>query len=257
MSLVKTREPSPCLPLSVTEGIARAPGSGFIGAMNSIGAVERFMPVEYKTESLRQVFVAAAVVWIIIAAATLIAAAVLYTLTRQELKKAVRIRENIFESDMLLSPVLVGVIHPKIILPASLDPDSEEGRLILAHESVHKGRLDNIWRMLGICITCLHWFNPFAWIMLKAFLADMELSCDEQVIRKMGKDERKAYAATLLNFAEGSRVLVSTAFSRSIVKVRVVNVLNYRKLTLIGAAASALFLLAIAIVLMTNPQLRS
>jgi len=72
----------------------------------------------------------------------------------------------------------------------------------------------------------------------------------------MGKDERKAYAETLMKYAESSRMLVSTAFGRSGVKVRVVNVLNYRKLTLIGAAASALFLLAIALALVTNPQLR-
>jgi beta-lactamase regulating signal transducer with metallopeptidase domain len=241
---------------TITQSMERAPDSGFWGAMNSIGAAERYVPVEYKTESLRQIFTTAAVAWIIVACAALIAAVVLYSLTRQELKKAVRIRDNIFRSDMLLSPVLVGLFHPKIILPASLDPDSDEGRLILAHENVHKSRLDNLWRMIGIFVACLHWFNPFAWIMLKAFFTDMELSCDESVIRKLGGEERKVYAASLLNFAEENRVLVSTAFGRSGVRVRVVNVLNYKKLTLIGAAASALFLLAVALVLVTNPQLR-
>ena len=84
----------------------------------------------------------------------------------------------------------------------------------------------------------------------------MELSCDEAVIRKYGPEERKTYAGTLLRFAEDKRMFVSTAFGRSGVKVRIVNVLNYRKLSLIGAVASALFLLVVAVVLISNPQLQ-
>jgi beta-lactamase regulating signal transducer with metallopeptidase domain len=84
----------------------------------------------------------------------------------------------------------------------------------------------------------------------------MELSCDEAVIRKHSEDERKAYAGALLRFAEDKGMFVSTAFGRGRVKVRIVNVLNYKRLTLIGAMTSALFLLTVAVVLATNPQLR-
>ena len=237
--------------------LAAAPTDpGMWSMMNSIGAAKQYVPVEYKTESLRQVFATGAVIWAIIAAAALITAAVLYSLTRRELNQAIRIRDNLFRSDMLLSPVLTGLIHPRIILPASLDPDSEDGKMILAHENTHKARLDNLWRLLGICITCLHWFNPFAWIALKSFLTDMELSCDEAVIRKYGIEKRKAYAGALLRFAEKDRILVSAAFGRSGVKVRMVNILNYKRLTLLGIAVSSLFLFAVAAVLITNPQLR-
>jgi len=241
---------------TVTQGMAPIPGSNLFWAMNTIGAADQYMPVEYKTESLRRVFTTASVVWAIVAAAMLLCAIVLYMMTRKELKKAVHIRDNLYRSEMVISPVLTGLIHPKIILPASLDPDSAEGRMILAHENIHRRRLDNVWRLLGICITCLHWFNPFAWIMLKAFFTDMELSCDEAVIRKLNHEERRAYAGALLQFAEDKRLLVSTAFGRSGVKVRIVNVLNYRRLTLLGALASSLLLLIIALVLITNPQLR-
>ena len=230
-------------------------GTG-LAAMNTVGAAERVAPMTYKTESLRQVFLAASVVWAIIAVAMLLTAGVLYLLTRRDLKKAVHIRGNLYRSDMLLSPVLTGIFRPRILLPASLDPRSAEGRMVLAHESVHRRRLDNLWRLLGICIACLHWFNPFAWIMLKAFFTDMELSCDETLIKKYNAEERKAYASALLNFAEDKRLLVATAFGRSGVKVRVVNILNYKRLTVIGAAASILFLLVVAAVLITNPQLR-
>ena len=241
---------------TVTQGFEHIPGSGELAAMNMVGAAEQYMPVEYKTESLRQVFSTASIIWAVVAAAMILAAFALYVMTRNELKKAVHIKENIYRSDMTLSPVLLGLFRPKIILPASLDTESEECRMILTHENVHKRRLDNLWRLLVICITCIHWFNPLAWIMLKTFLIDMELSCDETVIRKFGAEERKSYAGTLLNFAEDKRMFVSTAFGRSGVRVRVVNVLSYKRLSLIGAVASFVFLLVIAVVLVSNPQLQ-
>jgi hypothetical protein len=85
----------------------------------------------------------------------------------------------------------------------------------------------------------------------------MELSCDEAVLRKgrYGREERKAYALTLLRFAEEKRLLISTAFGGARIKVRVANVLNYKRLTVIGAAASAAFILTVALVLLTNPAL--
>ena len=232
-------------------------GSGQDGmwAMNMIGAAEQYAPFEYKTESLRQVFQTVSVVWFAIAAAAIIIAVILYTLTRKDLAGAVLIKENLYRSDMLLSPMLTGFFRPKIILPDSLDPDSAEGLMVLAHENVHKRRLDNLWKLLAICITCIHWFNPFAWIMLKSFFADMELSCDEAVIRKYNAKQRKDYAESLLRFAEDKRLLVSTAFGQSGVKQRIVNVLNFKKLTLAGAVVSSLFLLAMALILITNPQM--
>jgi len=160
---------------TITRGTVPMPESSGLWAMNMVGAADEYAPVEYKTESLRQVFTAASVVWAIFAAAALIAVIILYTLTWKELKKAVRVKDNLYRSHMLLSPVLTGLIRPRIILPVSFDPDSPEGKMVLAHEKVHESRLDNLWRLIGICITCLHWFNPFAWIMLRSFFTDMEI----------------------------------------------------------------------------------
>lgn len=232
------------------------PDSFKISVMNSIGAAEQYAPIEYKTETLRQVFTTGAVIWAIIAAVTLITAVTLYMLTRKELNNAIHIKDNIYRSDMLLSPILAGWVKPRIILPVSLDPDSEEGVMILAHENTHKRRFDNLWRLFGIGIACLHWFNPLVWVMLKAFFTDMELSCDEKVIRKMSANQRNSYAEALLRFAENQRMSLSTAFGQSGVKVRIVNVLSYKKLTAIGTAVSSFFLLIIVIALITNPQLR-
>lgn len=241
----------------ITHGSVSIP-SDRLAVMNMIGAAESYTPIEYKTESLRQIFAIGSVVWSIIAVAALLSACILYTLTLRELKNSVLIKDNIYCSDMLLSPLLMGVFRPKIIFPPGLDPDSPEGAMILAHENVHRRRLDNLWRTIAVGIVCLHWFNPLVWVMLKAYFNDMELSCDESVIGQSGycDHERKAYASTLLHFAEDKKFLISSAFGHSGVKVRIMNVLNYKRMTVIGAAASTVFLLVVTLVLITNPALR-
>jgi beta-lactamase regulating signal transducer with metallopeptidase domain len=242
---------------TITKSVSAAPGPEKWAAMNMLGAAQRFMPIEYKSESFRQFFYTCSILWAIAAAAAILAACILHFLTASELRKAVRIRENLYRSDMLLSPVMTGVLRPRIIFPPGLDPDSPEGVMVLAHENIHRRRLDNLWRTLAIGVVCIHWFNPLAWVMLKAFFADMELSCDEAVIRKnrYGAAERKAYAQTLLRFAEDKRFLISAAFGSSRVKIRIVNVLDYRRLTVMGAVVSFVFLLVLALILLTNPSL--
>ncbi len=243
---------------TIIYGTAPIPDEANLSIMNMIGAADSYTPIEYKTEAWRQVFIISSTVWAIVAAALLLAVCILYALTQKELRRAVIIRDNLYRSDMVLSPVLTGVFRSRIILPEGLDPDSTEGAMILAHENVHRRRLDNLWRALAIGIACVHWFNPLVWIMLKLFFKDMELSCDEAVLLsgRFNSDECRDYAATLLRFAQDKKFLISSAFGRSGVKVRILNVLNYRRMTVIGAVASAAFLLALALVLITNPSLR-
>ena len=243
-TISKTMSPDAALP----------PGSDSLMAVNMVGAVNQYAPIEYKTETLRQVFTIASGIWAAVAVALLLAVCVLYLLSQKELRTAVRIKGNLYSSDLLQSPVLAGLLRPRIILPTSLDPQSTECRMILTHENTHRRRLDNLWRLLALCVTCLHWFNPLVWVMLKLFLTDMELACDETVIRAYTTEERKVYANTLLDFAEGRQLLLSAAFGRSGIRLRIVNVLNYKRLTLLGVAASSLFLLVVALALITNPQ---
>lgn len=238
------------------DSIVTAPQLQDMTMANFIGAVNSYAPVVFKTTALNQIFTAGAVIWLIVSIAALLAMLILYWLTNTEIKKAVLLRDNIYLSDMLLSPVLTGVLRPRIVLPASLDVDSPEAKFAIAHENVHRRRLDNLWRSFGLVIACLHWFNPFVWLMLKCFFADMELSCDEAVVRNYDLKERAAYASALVNFSDDKRFSISAAFGKSGIKVRIINILDYKRFTLIGAAASALFLAAVAVVLITNPQLR-
>ncbi len=239
---------------NVVGGLYALPPPVELYSMNHVGAAQSYQPFSYKTESLRQLFGAAALVWVVVALALLLAAVALHVLTRVELNKATHLRGNRYRSEQLLSPVLVGVFRVKIILPVGLDPDSDEGRMVIAHENVHRRRLDNLWRTLAVVVACLHWFNPLVWIALKAFFTDMELSCDAAVLRE-GRFAAADYAAALLRFAERKRFAVSTGFGGSRVKVRIVNVLHYKRMGVIGGVASAVFLLALTLILLTNPTL--
>jgi beta-lactamase regulating signal transducer with metallopeptidase domain len=249
---------------TVTQGWIMLPGEA--SWMNWMGQADQYIPIEYKTESVRQIFLTGSMVWVIGAAATLLTAGILYALTRRELRGAVPISgeeisgpkmNNLYRSAVVTSPVLVGLLRPRIILPEGLDPTSTQGQMVIAHEQTHQRRGDNLWRLAAIAITCLHWFNPLAWVMLKAFLTDMERSCDEAVIRRYEPKQRKAYAETLLGFAEEKRLLLAPGFGRSAVKVRITSVLDYQRMTIIGAVVSTLFLAALAVALLTNPAFRS
>ena len=235
--------------------IAGPPLQGMTMA-NYIGAVDSYAPAEFKTAALYRLFTTGAVVWLTVSIAALLAMVILYWLTSARFKTALLLRDNIYASDILLSPVLIGVLRPRIILPLPLSVDSPEAGSAIAHENVHRKRCDNLWRLLGFAVVCFHWFNPFAWLMLKYFLDDMELSCDEAVVRHYDLKARKAYASALVSFAGDRGFFVSTAFGKSGIKARIVNILNYKRLTVIGTIASALLLLAVAVILATNPQIR-
>ena len=243
---------------TVTRGAVSAPASVDMVMMNAVGAVESYDPVIYKAVSLRRIFSISSAVWAVVAVCSLFAVCLLYTFTYRELRKAVHVKGIVYSSEMVMSPVLTGVFRPRIILPPGVDPESTEGKIILEHENVHRKRLDNLWRALAVAAACVHWFNPLVWLMLRSFFRDMELSCDETVLKrgKYGSEGSKAYAAALLQFAENRSIFVPSAFGSSGVRVRIVNVLNFKRMTVIGAVASAIFLLAVAFALITNPSFR-
>ena len=212
-------------------------------------AADQYFPVTYKTPLLRTIFYIASIVWIIIAAALLIAMFLVYMLTKSELHDARHFRDRIYISDKVTTPAVYGMIHEKIILPKEYE--SDDLKFILLHEETHIKRKDNLWRMVGIVTACIHWFNPMSWVFLKSFLASMELACDEAVIRKCGERERKAYATTLLNCAESKSVYAS-AFGGAKVRVRIDRILSYRKLSALSVIYLVILSAVIGYVLLTN-----
>ena len=213
------------------------------------GAVS-YQPIVYKSGVLERFFTVASVIWIIVAMAGISSTLILYGLTMSELKKAVNLRDNLYEGAMVSSPTIIGILHPRIILPVGIVHNNLE--YILLHERVHERRRDNLWRMLAILAACLHWFNPLSWVFLKLFLNDCELACDEGVVKRLEPVKRKEYARTLLSYSDADRTIFSSAFGSKKVKLRVMQVLSYRRLTCFSLFSFSLLVISVAVLLLTN-----
>ncbi len=217
---------------------------------NSVQGAMTYRPIIYKNESLEMFFTTASYIWIILSLALILAMLILYGLTMSELKKAVLLRDNLYEGPMVSSPTIVGIIHPRIILPIGMEQSDLE--YVLLHERVHEHRRDNLWRMIAILAACIHWFNPMSWVFLRLFFGDCEMACDEGAVKKLKPRERKDYAQTLLTYADADRTIFSSAFGSKKVKLRVMLVLSYRRLTGFSALCLSLLVVSVVILLLTN-----
>ncbi len=217
---------------------------------NTIQGAATYQPITYKNGAWENFFTVASMIWLLVALAGILAMLILYGLTMSELKKAVLLRDNLYEGAMVSSPTIAGILHPRIILPLGMEDKKLE--YILLHERLHESRRDNLWRMLAILAACIHWFNPLSWVFLKLFLNDCELACDEGVVKKLRLEERKEYARTLLTYADGDRTIFSSAFGSNKVKLRVLQVLSYRRLTWFSALCFGLLTVSVAVLLLTN-----
>ena len=216
---------------------------------NSVMAADTYFPITYKVNILEDIFSAASVIWIIVSLSILLMLAVTYFTTVYEIKDSTHLRDNIYLSEKIVSPAVYGIIKPKIILPVSYkDRDVE---LILLHEKTHIRSLDNLWRIIAFVIVAVHWFNPLSWLFLKGFLADLELSCDERVLTKIGFDRAKDYASSLLESKQGATVFAS-AFGGAKIRTRIENILSFKKLTWLSLTVFIALIGAIFCVLLTN-----
>lgn len=216
---------------------------------NSIRAAESYSPITYKVNILGTVFSVAGMIWIVVSLALLIALTLIYVSTKNAVADSRHLESNIFFSDKVDSPAVYGIIRPKIIIPGSYK--DMELKYIIRHEKTHIKRLDNLWRILGFITASVHWFNPLSWVFLKAFLNDLELSCDEMAVSGYDKEERKEYARTLLT-CSGSKSLLVSAFGGAKVRTRIENVLSYKKMTAFSALGFALLVVVIIFTLITN-----
>ena len=217
--------------------------------MNSVMAADTYFPITYKVNVLENIFGVASVIWIIVLLAILLMLVVTYFTTINEIKDSTHLRDNIYLSEKIVSPAVYGIVKPKIILPASYkDRDID---LVILHEKTHIRSFDNLWRMIVFVIVAVHWFNPLCWLFLKGFLADLELSCDERVLTKLGVDRAKDYASSLLESRQGTTVFAS-AFGGAKIRTRIENILSFKKLTWISLAIFIALISVIFYVLLTN-----
>lgn len=169
------------------------------------------------------------------------------------LKKAVHVEGNLYEAAGLPTPFVSGIVRPRIYMPSNLR--DEERRYVLEHERVHIARKDYLVKALAWGAVCLHWFNPFVWLAFALMESDMEMSCDEAVLRRLGTEVRKDYSRTLLSLSCVKADIggCPLAFGEGKVKNRIRNILSYRRKTFAAAALVAVLLVAVAVGLSLNP----
>lgn len=169
-------------------------------------------------------------------------------------REAVRYRENIYICDAVKSPFILGIIKPGIYLSSALN--EEEMEYIIAHEKAHLRRKDHLWKPFGYLLLCIYWFNPLCWIAYIMLCKDIELACDEKVIKDMSFGDKKEYSRVLLSCASQRR-LVSVcplAFGEVGVKERVKSVLNYKRPAFWITMLAVIVCIIVAICFLTNPE---
>lgn len=188
-----------------------------------------------------------AYVWLIGAVIMMIYGVVSYVLLKHKMRTAVRIEENIYEADNIQSPFVLGIIAPKIYIPLSL-AISERGYIIL-HERTHIRRKDYIIKFAAYFILCLHWFNPLAWVAFLLMGVDMEMSCDERVLKELGGDTKKDYSRLLLSMATDRRIISGSplAFGEGGIKERIKNILNFKKTSRVVIAAAVVLVVVLSV----------
>lgn len=199
-------------------------------AINEV--VNNALPQEHAAlgaDPLEGDFAIGSFVWLLGIAGMAIYSAVSYFLLRRKLVGAVLLRDNIYLADGIGSPFVMGFIRPKIYLPSTLS--EQEQSYIILHEQHHIRRGDHIIKALAFIALCIHWFNPLVWVAFVLSSKDMEMSCDEAVVKKLGEGIRADYSASLLSLATGRRIIAGTplAFGEGDTKSRIKNILNWKK----------------------------
>jgi beta-lactamase regulating signal transducer with metallopeptidase domain len=192
--------------------------------------------------------------WILGIAVLLIYGMVSLRRVNSRLENANCEKDNIYRSDNVETPFVLGLIQPKIYLPSSLS--EREKDYIVLHEQTHIKRVDHVIRFLSYLTLCIHWFNPLVWIAFWFSSKDMEMSCDESVINQLGHSVKKDYSQSLLNLATGRAKLGLTplAFGEGETKGRIKNIINFKQPKFYVVVVATIVLVVAVFGLLANPK---
>lgn len=173
---------------------------------------------------------------------------------RMMTRTAILLRENIYLSDEVNSPFVLGLFRPQIYVSSSMDENKIA--YVVAHEKAHLKRGDQWWKLLGYLVLCIHWMNPLVWVSYVLFCKDLELACDEKVIKNFDSEEKKAYSTALIDCSMQKKMVFSgpVAFGEVGVKERVKKVLSYKKPALWVGVIAVIICGVIAVCFLTSPQ---
>lgn len=204
---------------------------------------------EPETDPLRLL----SLIWLAGMCAMLLYALTAYGRLKQRMAAAVKLRDNIYESDRTASPFVLGILRPRIYLPFGLQ--EPERSLVLAHEQAHILRRDHWWKPLGFLVLSVYWFNPLLWLAYALLCRDIELACDEKVIASLDHDRRADYSQALLSVSVSRRRISACplAFGQCDVKTRIKHVLSYRKPAFWSLSLAVLACILAAVCFLTVP----
>ena len=216
---------------------------------------ESFAPAPMASANPLQIWIPiTAAVWIAGMAIMALYTAVSYLRLRYKVRTATRMYRNVFQSAHIPSPFVLGLFRPRIYLP--FDMNEADMAHVIAHEQTHIRRFDHWWKPLGFLLLTLHWFNPLMWVAYILLCRDIELACDEKVIRELGRDQRADYSQALLSCSVDRRMIAACplAFGEVGVKERVKNVLRYKKPAFWVILLAVILCGVVAVCFLTDPK---
>ncbi len=192
-------------------------------------------------------------VWILGIIIMALYAFISYVRIRLKVRVSAPKEKGIYITDGINTPFILGVVRPKIYLPSAME--EENTQYVIAHEKAHLSRLDHLWKPLGYLLLSIYWFNPLLWVAYIMLCRDIEVACDEKVVRQMGEENKKAYSEALLSCSVPRRMITACplAFGEVGVKARIKSVLSYKKPAFWIIIASLIACAVIAVCFLTDP----
>lgn len=233
--------------------------SGIPVINNAVNTVikQKFTPVPGASVNPLQIWLPIlAIVWVSGIAVLLGYMVVSYVRLRRRVSEAVLYQENIYQSEQVRTAFVLGIWKPRIYLPYHMS--EQDMCYVIAHEQVHIRRRDYCWKPLGFLLLSVHWFNPVLWFAYILFCRDIEIACDESVIRQLGIEERANYSQALLSCSIHRRSIAACplAFGETGIRKRVQSVLRYKKPTVRLTVVAVILCIVAAVCLLTNPTAR-
>ena len=213
-----------------------------------------FEGVTVPTNNGNNVMTILTIVWIIGILLLVAYTVISYWRLHRKVDTAVRYKDNIFQSENVSSPFVLGIINPRIYLPFSMNEQDLEH--VVAHEQAHIRRKDHWWKPLGFLLLTIYWFNPLMWLAYVLLCRDIELACDEKVIKELGSEQRADYTQALVSCSVNRRVIAACplAFGEVGVKERVKSVMNYKKPAFWVIILAVIACVIVAVCFLTNPK---
>lgn len=254
LSLIPNTE---TIPMNIEMDATPAIDSG-INAVNSVVnpiISASFTPHPGASANPLQIWIPlAAVIWFFGMVLMMLYTVISYWRLRRKVDTAVRYKDNIYQSENVSAPFVLGILNPRIYLPYSMDGKNLSH--VVAHEQAHIRRKDHWWKPLGFLLLTVYWFNPLMWVAYIILCRDIELACDEKVIAKLGSEQRADYTQALVACSVNRRMIAACplAFGEVGVKDRVKSIMNYRKPAFWILVISVITCVIVAVCFLTNPE---